>query len=384
MKKLVDRFYLGVENFGKRKNIIRLLPVFLVAISLFGAFPSYDIAHSSEFAENWESVLVQTENPFVPQDYAPVSHAANISFRLAPALFGKALGITSITGYLVLQFIGLVFLFFLTTALFQRVVGDGPEFVLLSSSMAFVFTGNVLCSDYRGFFDVFAYTFMIVAMLSRLPLVIFASALLAFFTDERALIASSLIYLFFVIERDYSAQRAISIKDFLNLNSRMWALAISWIAYFSIRFALGYFVGLRTNVEGMMDFFLNHSLGNINSAPFGIWSGLEGFWVIVGVSHLCLVLQRRWSLLFIYSAVVLVVVLAALWTFDITRSMAYLTPAIFISCYVLYRSETPRVIRYVVLVSFILCLFPTYYAGGANTIMWLYPLPLQILRMLLM
>lgn len=381
MKKLVDGFYSVVEDLGARKKLKLFLPVLLVAIALFGAFPSYDIVHSSEFAENWQSILTQAADPFISHNYPSHSHSANIAFRFTPVLIGRVLGISSINGYLLLQLTAFTLFFVCTTRLFNKIRGDSAESLILSVSIAFIFTGNVLCSDYRGFFDVVAYLFILIAMLSESPLVIFASSLLGFYTDERALIASPLIYIFFVIGRDYSSDRNVTWKNFFSFNVKMTALVLSWIIYFVIRFSLNHFIGLKTNSAGMVNYLLNEAIENINAMPFAIWTGLEGFWVVVLSSFLVLLVQKKWTVLFVYSAAQVIIIFVALCTFDITRGMAYLSPSIFISLYLLTESETPGVLRNTVLITFLLCLFPTYYSGGPNTITWLYPLPLQILRM---
>ena len=49
---------------------------------------------------------------------------------------------------------------------------------------------------------------------------------------------------------------------------------------------------------------------------------------------------------------------------------------------VVARTESLDVLRRLVLLSALICLFPTYYAGGKNTVMMYFPLPFQAWRMI--
>lgn len=381
MNELLNAVCSRVWTIAENRLVYFGLPFFLIFLSLLSAFPSYDILNTTEMSSNWNAILMQTDEPFVSREYQSGSHEANLAFRLTPVVIGGFLGIKTVTGYIILQLVSLLLLFGSIVMLFNKLLGRGAPSVLLSASMAFVFIGNVLCSDYRGFFDVLSFLFLTISMLSNKPLIIFLSSMLGFYTDERALIASSLILVFYLIEREYETNRKASIRDVFHLNKKMVALVGSWAVYFASRQFLSVFFDLKTNSEGMISYLLLHASDHVNMLPFGIWTGLEGFWVIVVFAVLSLIRKESWISLFLFLGSQTIVIFVALWTFDITRSMAYLLPSVFISALILMRSASGNMMRYVTLGTFVICIFPTYYAGGPNTITWFYPLPLQLIRM---
>lgn len=60
-------------------------------------------------------------------------------------------------------------------------------------------------------------------------------------------------------------------------------------------------------------------------------------------------------------------------------------PALFLSVRVLHQTSSVDGIRTLTLVASLVSLaWPIYYAGGKSTIWWCYPLPLQVLRWLLL
>jgi len=379
----VDQSLNYVEKLSAKKYAFYLLPICTTIISLISAFPSYDIVLTNEFAEGWRALLNQTDHPFQAVDYHQASHAANLAFRLTPVLLGRLFQIDTIPGYLLLQLAAFLLLQISTVCIFKKITGDMVTAILLSFAVSFSFVGNVLCSDYRGFFDVLSFLFLTIAMLSDNLFIIFVSILAASFTDERALAASGLVFIFFVLQGETNTEAPSSLKNLLRLDRKLFTLILSWVVYFMLRYLLSYYFNFKTNESGMIDYLLNHAVHQINILPFALWTGLEGFWLIVILSIYILIYNKRWSFLLLLFAAITGVAFIAIWVFDITRSMAYLWPAIFIGVTILYRTQNLRFIRYISFAVLLLCFFPTYYAGGPKEIGWLYPLPVQLLRMFL-
>jgi hypothetical protein len=361
------------------KRLKFYLPIIAVYVSLFFAFPSYDIVKTKEMADNWTAILNQVNNPFVPHNYNEVSHQANLSFRLTPVIMARVFFIRSIIGFLVMQLISLLLMFVFLFKLFNKITGDIIVSVFLIFSISFIFIGNVLCSDYRGFFDVVAFLFLILTVFSRNAILIILFSLLAYFTDERALITSGLIYLYFIV----ADTEDLTHLKFLKLDYKRISLLLSWLFYCTLRIWLSIHFGLKTNIKGVMDYLLNETIHQINILPFGIWTGLEGFWILILISTMILIKEKCWKFLFFFLAFIMFDVFTAIWLFDVTRSMAYLMPSIFVSLVVLSKKATINQVRYVALTILLLCLTPTYYAGGANQISWFYPFPLQLIRIIL-
>jgi len=371
-----------ILQISSRRYAFILLPFIATAISLFSAYPSYDIVDDQEMSSNWNAILHQTTDPFNPEEYNGSSHQANLAFRLTPVFLARVFLIENIYGYLILQFVCLVFLFIVISRLFKKIIDDPVVYYLLTLSISLTFIGNVLCSDYRGFFDVVAFLCLSTSMFFKNSKLIFLVLLLAYFADERALIASGLIYVYFVFERSQDV-KSINFRSFILFQNKLIALVLSWLSYVIIRVTLSDLFGLKTNDEVLVDYLFTKTIHQINMLPFGLWTGLEGFWIILLLSIIVLIQNRKWFALCLYLLALVVVIFVAIWVFDITRSMAYLLPSIFLSLILLSKSQNPLMLRYISLVVLVLCIFPTYYAGGAKEISWLYPFPFQLIRMLL-
>lgn len=345
--------------------------VFSVFLSLFFASPAYDLFFIGEGSKYWSEVMKQIDDPFQPRDYDPDSHASKLAFRLTPPLIAHFLGL-NIVGCLIMQFIAFATLFYFVLQLTYKITQDTVATTLLIWAFAFIYPGNVLCSDMRGIFDVVAFCLLAICMFSRNSYVITLSSFFASFTDERALIASSLIFLWFLL-RDTNFN-CLRLKSFYRTNKSVFALLLSWLMYYIARTLLSYFFHLRIS-KGGTDLFLKQ----INILPFGIWTGLEGFWLIILLSFIIIVNKHKWFFLLVYITSLSIISFVALSVYDITRSMAYIFPSIFVSLYMIRQYESKLFIRYCSLIVFLICLFPTYYIGDKIFTNTSYPLPMRLI-----
>lgn len=375
LKEIANKIIALSENlFSGKYGFIKIVMASFV-LSLVSCFPSYDVMLKGEFDENWDAIISQTQSPLTPKNYAPSSHASSITLRLTPPVIGKILGLQR-KGYLVMQLVTLVLLLYFLIGVAQSITQDKASTAFMALGFGSIFVGNVLMSDIRGMFDVLAYCLITAAMYWSNPILIYLATFLASFTDERALIASGLVFFFWVIRNaDF---RELSLLKFLKPNQYALAVLLSGISYLAARIVLARLFNLGTQVEGPG---LRLAVKQINALPFGLWTGLEGFWLIVSVAALLLYNQRQYVALILGGLFIGAVCLGAMCVFDITRSMAYVFPAAIIGLQIVSLGENNRFLRYLTLCSGFICMFPTYYIGGENYIQWGYPLPLQILRM---
>ena len=380
--KVTSKAFSAIEKKANHKHSLIHLVIFSILASLFSSFPSYDIVGSDEMKENWTAILEQTEHPFAPMNFHSSSHQANLSFRLTPVLIARCLKVDTVLEFLVLQFVAFVCLITGIALLFKKIDNDPVVHYLLTLSVAFTFVGNVLCSDYRGFFDVFAYLFIVGSMLFTNSILVFFMLLFAYFTDERALFASGLISIFIYFNETSGNLRSGSKWFKILSRPRVLALVFSWISYIALRLLLSSIFGLHSNSEGLVDYLLTQTIHQINILPFGAWTGLEGFWLLVIFSVFVLFMNKNYLVMSWYLLALLVVVFIGIWVFDVTRSMAYLLPSIFLSLSILTKTDSENILRSIAFFVLVLSIFPTYYAGGPNEVHWLFPLPIQILRML--
>lgn len=346
-----------------------------LTLALFCSFPSYDVLSSKDYIErHWKPVLLKAENPLFDLNtlYGPGSHESKNNLRLTVPVIAKLLHL-NIWG--ILLFAGLmgICLLYLTIEVTMNITQDRVASLLATLIVSSIYAGIASFVELRGIFDGVALAFLVVSLLPN-PFLVWSSLFLAFWTDERAVIAGSLVWLFHSLKHNDASKLYVWSANSLSV-------VIAWFSYFLVRVLLEVFLNLHTPTAG---FGLQILLNQINNIPMGIWTGLEGGWIIVILAIILLLLQRNFKVVFLFITFMSFVVGVSVSVVDITRSMAYILPALFIAIKVLATLETREEVRRFLLISLLVSLlWPNYYAGGKHSIWWNYPLPIQVVRWVL-
>lgn len=344
------------------------LTILSTAAALFFAFPSYEDVNFSSgrlrgFAQQVESITGYW--------HAHPVHD-NLIFRLTMPVLAHTLHL-GVIGCFAVQFAAGILLFYLLARLLERATHDRCVALLVCLGVAGTWGGVTSFVELRGIFDGVAIFLVLAAMYVRQPVGIAVLIFAASFTDERAILAAGFAYLWWVLESDPSRLRRAGSW----FNPRSLSVAAGVAGHLVLRYYLSQRFGLHT--EGSAQLLSGNAIfvSQINNFPLGVWTGLEGLWVLVCLSLLSLKGISK-PLLVAYVGLVLVIAFAAGSVVDITRSMAYLLPAVPVAIASL-RSD--RNLRWVSLVAASVCLAcPTWYAGGTNSVWWQYPLPVQLIR----
>ena len=354
--------------------------LWLVVLSLFFQFPAYNYlwAHltGTEINPFWVHIQEQRHHLLTWTEQPAGSHLEKTTFRLTVPFIAWLLHLDTGALY-ILQFIMGVVLILLTLRFCVRENGDRVSAFLFTAGLVFTYAGSAAFFDIWGQRDPFGYFFLVIALFSRNPVVVLLSTLLAGFADERALIASSLVLLHHALNKPASAANDRS-SSFLPRTAL--SVAGAWLAYGGIRFALMHYCGFRT---GTGEIGLGMFFRNLDQLLWGLWSGLEGQWIILLVFLVFLwrTKNRSWSLLFL--GALGAVAAAALLVDDTTRSMAYG----FIMLYPAYTWLSRRadgrqaqvVLFFAMLVSFI---HPLYFKLGTGSMIPVDPLFMKALHAL--
>lgn len=352
-----------------------LITVFL---SLFFAFPSYTTLKdvNSKPFDAWVGVVEKINDPLVNlmDKYQPSDRAYTLNYRITAPLIGKILGL-NITSLVAFAFLVGVGVFSITSLIIYRLTGNKISAFLITLSVGFIFAGTTSFVELRGNFDGLALFFLLLAIFSNHPLAIFPAIFLAAWTDERAIFASSFVFLYYLYE----------IKKTGNLKSQvsnLGAILLALAAYFVTRFSIyppdmiSQYAKAGLNGPGFI-------LEYFNMIPMGIWTGFEGLWLLVIGSLVVLIRQKK----VVFAGLFILCLAGMIWVghsaLDISRGMAYCFPALFVAVKILAESEQAEDLNKLSLVAFVLSfLWPAYYAGGKTTIWWQYPLPIQLVRWL--
>lgn len=309
----------------------------LVSIVVFCSFPSYDVALVlHEMDTNWECLFLQSKEPFVDhsQLYDPESHCSKLAFRFVPALLLRLFSITTIQGGLILQLIILVAFYAVLHKVLKDLFKDRNKAFACALPICFVMAGHVYVSDYRGIFDTLALALLLTALLARRTPWALIPLLLAYFTDERALLASAgcmMLYLFL-------AGRTLTLRSMLQgaFTGSSGIVVLSWALYAVGRYCLVTILGLHTAPVDMLYYFVQNSA----LLFYGFYVGLEGFLILMVVVVAYLFRTRSYAFLIALVASFMLIYVVAMSVIDINRSMAYVLIVLLLLMVVLDRIRT--------------------------------------------
>lgn len=352
----------------------------LVALSLFFQFPAYNYlwAHltGAEVNPFWEHIQEQRHHLLTYTEQPPGSHLEKTTYRLTVPFLAWLFHLGT-AGLYALQFLLGIALVWLTLTFCERQHGDPTDAFLFTAGLVFTYAGSAAFFDIWGQRDPFGYFFLVLALFTRNPWIAFGSTLLAGFADERALIASSLVLLHHSMDRTEMKEQRPARPRFGNT---VFAVLCAWVVYLLLRFALSHFLGFRagTGELGLTMFFRN-----LDQLLWGLWSGLEGQWLIVLVFAVFLWRseQRYWCVLFLVGLTA--VAATALLVDDTTRSMAYGFIVLFPAYAWLAHRADKRQVRVVLLFAVLVSLIhPLYFKLGTGSMIPVDPVFMKALHAL--
>ncbi len=191
----IGNFFLWIERKSARKYYPICLTLFLIAISLFFAFPRYDLYPNT--ASNWDVALFKAKDLTNNLTFiSPDSYLAKKVFRLAPELFIRFLHLNR-PGILIFQAILGFFFILFSYKLAKRITNDVVSATLFAAGIVFLYCGRTCFTEVTySWFDGWAYLFLLLAIYYRNFFAVFLFASLAAWTDERAFIALPIVILF--------------------------------------------------------------------------------------------------------------------------------------------------------------------------------------------
>ena len=296
--------------------------LFSYLITAFFYFPKLLFINSNSLSSQF--INRQINEIFFYRDaliYPDKMHEAKSTFRIAVPLIGKLLHLTA-TGLIYFQFVIYFLFLFVLYQVLKNTVQSKTETRLLLLAFCFTYVGKSFF-NVTPFFDCYAFLFVLLTFYFKNPLLLFACSIVCFYTDERA----DLAVLFSVLwhSREQLSQTVNGIKKFIpTINSISIIAGLIFALVLRLFLTQQYQVQVTWSMIGV-DAFLN----NKNFIPLGLLMAFEGFWWLVLLS---LFTEKKMvaGLNFILTCLVL---LGAFMVYDLTRSVAYAFPAIFIAIF---------------------------------------------------
>ena len=341
-------------------------------------FPNYPrLIYDKKLDEDWgpwSAIIEKRDDLFkdMLSSHPYGTHNANMTFRILVPAIARLFGLGKV-GVFVFQSLCGVALLWAVGRVAHRVTGDLVTALFVTCGVASTWAGTTSFIEMRGIFDGEAILLLTLAALLEVPLLTAASVFLCAWTDERGLVASSLVYLYHVNRRHRRGHGEIA--SFFG--PLPMATVAAWVAYFASRIAITRIYGMTTHAGGIT---VKGALEQINNLPAGAWTALEGGWLLVLAAIVVLVRRRRFLFLTMNLGAIAMVLIVSMLVLDITRSMAYMLPALFVALDVLSEVESVPDLRLLCgASSLVSILSPNYYVEGANLIYWNVPLPVRLL-----
>jgi hypothetical protein len=331
----------SLEKLTQKRNWDILLAFICCVYVLLIAFPVFSDLNINELI-NW-----QIDNPFsrLPDQYLNSSHEQKHQFRLTVPIIARLLHIKGY-GIIAIQYASAFLLFLFCYKLSFKITIDKVTATLCTFLTANIYAGTIGIYDTFWHFDTLAILFLILALYIKNCFLTAFFILLASFTDERAFVASSLVFVYKLTE---NTNEDLSIKKFLSKKGS--TILLSWLVYLVLRL---YFTRYHNFFTGTEDISLTTIRMNYNMFPLNILFTFEFGWLLILLGLYSAKDDKVF--LFIVLGATIVIFIVAMFVTDVSRSTAYVYPLLFIGllkCSLKYKKYT---LRKIILVSTIACI----------------------------
>ena len=388
---LLENFYESFCSWSESKladkGWLLKLTIFAVLISLFLAFPPYSLLVSHLKTDGvkldaWVFIQNQAQDLFHPKDMDYDVRRENMILRWTLPFLSFLTNHNVVLILLAQALCGVFFLYDIGRYVF-RISADKVVTGFFVLAIANIFVSVWTFADIHGYGDGFAYFFLLTALLSRHPSVIFISLQIAFFTDERAVVAGGYLLLWWIVVKAYQKQDfsllGIVRNGLFGESAVVW---VAWLCYFGVRnYVLAtYFPNHSYSTIGTPVLFANAHRNGLGSS---IWSAFEGTWLLMGSALLALFLTRRYWLIAALFIGFTVLLATGIYVHDIDRALSYGFPFILAAFFILYQTASESSLRLILFFTMIICIMhPQVFYMGYNKILWLEPLPVKAFMLL--
>jgi hypothetical protein len=376
-------FFLGKLTTGPWK--IKTI-VFISLLSLISSFPDLlcDRKHMDHFVIS--AVQWQINNPLkpVPAEFIEVkgaddklkgskAHIEKRNTRIVIPVFAHLLHLDIWSIMLLQILVSILFLYIVLLIVYE--ISDDK---LLSVTFLLLFSCTLAGKwPFHSifYFDGYAMFFLALAIYLRNPLLIFLLIILAGFTDERAFIASSFVFIW----HQFRTSNFRLNSSLFKLNSISVSIVIAWITYFIFRIYLlkEYELSTPKQLVG-----LSVIIDNFNLTALSFMLVFEAGWLLVFMMLYKLYRGRNFFNFSILIIAFMISFAAALSVYDIGRSSAYTFSFLIIAFAITVKNiKIDELRKDMNLVAFLCLVIPSHFVF-ANKVYWLSPVFPKILKLL--
>lgn len=317
---MLTHFYRRLEAFANGFSRYRFWKFYLALLCALYCIvtnvPQYSslLTGKSRGIPIWNRVNRQIDHPFTADSSNdPESHEARLTFRLTAPLIGKVLPTNDflhrMQGLFVIYNLCGVLFFYLLICFAEAHFGSRLASFLLPWCFAVIYAGKIFFCDTAIFFDGLAYLFLLIAISSRKPGWVFAGLFLAFYTDERAIIGSGFVLLYYVLQQRLGKDHRAAI----------YAVFAAGVSYVISRLWLQHSTGMSTPVSDLR-FAHVAQYTYFSFILLGVFVAFKSYWLLFGAG---LFLFKGFWPRAIFIGTLLAVIVAGVSVLDFSRSISY-------------------------------------------------------------
>ena len=311
-----------------------------VAAAALGQLPPIrhtyrQVAYGNELEVTFRILQQQIANPWRTYSTEATTHVSKMVFRLTLPLLARALHL-GIGQVLLLQVALGVLMYWLLAAALTRMLADRVAGALFALGFSGTYFGYAFSSELRGCFDAYCYALLIAALVARRGWLIGGLVVLGGFVDERMLLASPLLVLWYGVAA-YGWQGTPAWR-YLRTR-RAGAVYAAWAVYAALRLYLTwrYQLPTYTGLVGLAALRFNLQ---VDWLPIGYLSAFKTYLLLPLLAALVLARRQAYGLLLLLGLCAAPIYAGCLLVTDITRSLAYGGPLLCLSIHLLGRTAT--------------------------------------------
>ncbi|MBB5282897.1 hypothetical protein HNQ92_001018 [Rhabdobacter roseus] len=359
--------------------------LFCFANSLFWAFPSYNRIVSkdpqiNDYNSFWNRINEQADHPLTHYDYPPAVHEAKISFRLLMPLLArfspfKDLNIRMAYLFFIQHIAGFFFFLFLIK-LAWRYTQDKATSALLAIAISVTYLGHCFFYELFGFFDGVAFTLLLISVYYPRAWWAVLCFFLSFWIDERAVLASGLIFLLLT-----EPENIFRKEHFKSIFLKAFPFLVAYVVYITIRKGLELKFGLTVPIGTEHDAGLGLIIQQIRTIPLATFLSYEGLWILIIVGIYAAWRKHKRLEVSLYMVAFFIIMLVSWSVWDVTRSLVYGFPVILFCLRQVALSTTKTTLFTLILLVFILNFIIPSYKNHYFQFYWQVPFPVKVLHL---
>lgn len=370
LSNLISRFNQFIQNLTSTNlgTLILSLTIYLLFSSIY--FPESVFKKlNKSFSQNeifiQDFVNHKIDHPLeATKNKDEGDHFMKRELRISPYLVGKIFHLNAVKLFYLQSLSLIAFIWFFFSTIKKLTHNDSSIAFWSVLAILFTYVGNSFNYD-TLFYDSFAYLGLMLSIYFYDKKISIFILVFSFFVDERALIPSLVLPIYFILNKYELSKIPTSLSEVFKLlilnNKSFYFVSLSIIVYVSVRTLLYFQYDLKTPVGSNSGVTLGFALRHGANMFYALYYALKIFLIFPVLAVYAMAIKRHYwlaiSLFLLFTACLVVSTSVD----DVTRSMSFSFILIFITFQLAAEFKETRPLRHLLYLMFIIHLItPTY------------------------